>query len=854
MRQTDPEPRAVERTQEQARVAAAEESSDAHLGKRAARVAGLLAATLGLVVLVGWFTHTEVLIQVLPKFAPMQFNTALGFVLCGTALAVLVRGDSRVAVSLAAAAGTLGLLTLVEYACGIRLGIDEFFFDSYITVQTSHVGRMAPNTALCFLLSSVALVAAARSKQPGPRFWIVGAISVVLLSFGSIALLGYVTAARSAYGWGLLTRMAVHTSSGFVLLAVGLLALAFRDGVLWAAASSTFHPDRQARERRKIVVASVCVMALVSIAVGLTTLRELYSTGLEIQRVRLSDMVKNRIRMIDAVARYDAVHSRDLPGGAAAATLSQVVDALEGSSGFGQTGEFLVARREGEGILFIVQPRHAGPEFDQPVSLESALAEPMKRALDGQSDTIVAFDYRGQDVLAAYAPLASLELGIVAKMDMDEVRAPFVRAAQLTAAIALVIIAIGAGASWLSIDPLARRVELQALALHLVNVELKREAAEREESVRELSERESMLEGIYQTYPDLQFVLDADGTIVRYSSAEGTDLFVPPDVFLGQRMQDVLPPAVAELWVDAFRRATKQRAMQTFEYSLSMSEATRDFEARVNIMPDGRFIAIARDITERRQAEESVRQLNISLESRVTERTAELEEANKELEAFAYSVSHDLKAPLRAIDGYSAMLQESHGPSLPSDGQRGLRVIRENAQQMARLIDDLLAFSRIGRAEMAIHEVDMRELAQAVFSDLMRLESERVVEFSVGDLPTVPGDLPLLRQVWTNLLQNALKFTKGREVARIDVDYEEDADHLIFSVRDNGAGFDMAYVDKLFGVFQRLHYQEDFPGSGVGLAIVQRVVRRHGGEAWASGEVDAGATIRFRLPAKRVET
>ena len=263
------------------------------------------------------------------------------------------------------------------------------------------------------------------------------------------------------------------------------------------------------------------------------------------------------------------------------------------------------------------------------------------------------------------------------------------------------------------------------------------------------------------------------------------------------------------------------------------------------------FVVDARDITELEATRTKLREMNVALEHLVEARTEQLVAANEELEAFAYSVSHDLKAPLRAIDGYSAMLEEGHGSSLPEDGQRLLGVVRSSAQQMARLIDDLLAFSRIGRVEMVISDVDMRELAQAVFSDLLnvsKLEGDRTVDFNLGELPTVRADLALMRQVWANLLDNALKFTGGREAARIEVDCQEEPDHWVFRVRDNGAGFDMEYVDKLFGVFQRLHYQEEFPGTGVGLATVQRVVQRHGGEVWAEGEVDAGATVFFRLP------
>lgn len=260
------------------------------------------------------------------------------------------------------------------------------------------------------------------------------------------------------------------------------------------------------------------------------------------------------------------------------------------------------------------------------------------------------------------------------------------------------------------------------------------------------------------------------------------------------------------------------------------------------------FVVNARDVTERKRAEDDIYALNVSLEHRVVGRTAELEAANKELEAFAYSVSHDLKAPLRAIDAYSGKLEEELHERLNPEGRRLLGVVRQRALHMGRLIDDLLTFSRLGRAELKISDVDMGKLAQTTFAELAATHAEREIEFTVGDLPTARADVDLIGQVWANLLDNAIKFTGQREVARIEVGYREEADRHVFYVRDNGAGFDMEYVDKLFGVFQRLHYEDEFPGTGVGLANVRRIVERHGGDAWAEGEVDHGATIFFRLP------
>ncbi|MBI4492018.1 MAG: HAMP domain-containing protein [Chloroflexi bacterium] len=228
-------------------------------------------------------------------------------------------------------------------------------------------------------------------------------------------------------------------------------------------------------------------------------------------------------------------------------------------------------------------------------------------------------------------------------------------------------------------------------------------------------------------------------------------------------------------------------------------------------------------------------------------RTAQLESAIKELEAFSYTVSHDLRAPLRAMDGFSRILVEEHAPQLTPEAQRYLRLVRDNAQQMGRLIDDLLAFSCLSRQPLAKHRVQPANLARQALAELRSEQEGRQVELSIGDLPPCLGDPALLRQVFANLLANALKFTRPCEVAVIEVgSREEDGQHVYF-VKDNGVGFDMRYADKLFGVFQRLHRARDYEGTGVGLAIVQRIVHRHGGRVWAEAEVNQGATFYFTL-------
>jgi PAS domain S-box-containing protein len=328
-----------------------------------------------------------------------------------------------------------------------------------------------------------------------------------------------------------------------------------------------------------------------------------------------------------------------------------------------------------------------------------------------------------------------------------------------------------------------------------------------------------------------------------------------PDAVKGMGWIDALHPEDRERNTEVWLKAVDYRSFYHTEYRMRRHDGEYRWMAvhGVPVLDSGggirEWVATCADIQDRKQAEEEIRALNEELEQRVVQRTEELEAANRELEAFAYSVSHDLRAPLRAVDGFSRILLEEYSPELPEKARHYLTVSRKNAVQMGELIDDLLAFSKLSRHPLSMQQIAPRDLVRQALDELHADQEGRRIQITVGDLPPCEGDPRLLKQVLINLLSNGFKYTRTQEIARIEVGaLTPPGGHSpIYYVRDNGIGFDMRYADKLFGVFQRLHGAQEYPGTGVGLAIVQRIVQRHGGQVWADAAVNQGATFYFVL-------
>jgi PAS domain S-box-containing protein len=369
-----------------------------------------------------------------------------------------------------------------------------------------------------------------------------------------------------------------------------------------------------------------------------------------------------------------------------------------------------------------------------------------------------------------------------------------------------------------------------------------------------LEENGKRLRSLVEHSSDLLTLISGEGIIVYITPSVRRILGYSVDEFTGSDPFKHIHPEDHDRLAGEFRDLlARPGGSATSIYRISHRDGSwRWLEGiATNLLEDpavGAIIANARDITEYKRVEGEIGKLNSELEDLVGKRTNQLQSANRELEAFGYSIAHDLRAPLRAIGGLSGILEETRSGQLGTDGRRLLSMIRGNVGKMETLIDDFLAFSKLSRLPTETHSVvNLRDMVDSVIAEL-RKQGAGNAAFEVAPLPVVACNEPMIRQVWHNLLSNALKFSRTRPAPEIAIACETDDEFHTFSIRDNGVGFDMRHAGKLFGLFQRLHTESEFEGSGVGLAIVQRIVHRHGGTTWASGKSGKGATFFFTLP------
>lgn len=791
---------------------------------------GILTGLLGILVLVGWQFDVGFLLRPIPGSVAMNPLTALCFTLLGMAVVLNHGVASQIAAWVVLAVCTI---KMVLWMSSSGFAVDQMLFASKLSMDNYRglSNRMAPNTAIAFLVSSGALLIWPRSvKGRLPEL-----LAMVTLLLGMLSMIGYGYRVPEFYGVLKAFPMAVHTAFGFVLLSVGLLSSS-RPGPFVTAITSKGTGGVMARWLLPLAI-------LLPIGLGALRLygerQGLYSGvfGLMLHVVvmmaifcfiiwRLAAYAnKHELQLKDYAEKLESLNNElERQVQARTTALEHQTKVLEVK--LKEVTDYRYALDQGTIVAITDQQGtilHVNENF-------CSISGYQEDELLGQDHRIVNSGYHSQEFMHdLWKTIANGKVwrGIIRNRKkngeyywVDTTIVPFLNDQ-------------GKPVRYMAIR--SDLTDLKETAQQLANSE-----------ARFRYTLDNMLEGAQVINEDYRYAY-LNKAVLKHGKNT-------MDEMLSRTMMECYPGIEhTDLFTQvqkcmAAPQGTNRHIENRFEYP---DGTNAWFELSIQRVPEGVFI-LSIDITDRKNAEARLMELNRSLEKKVNQRTAQLRASNKELESFSYSVSHDLRAPLRAVNGFSEMLEQQYAANLDDNGKRLLGIIKSNALTMGRLIDDLLEFSRTGRKEVQTTSVDMAAIVQSCLKDLHEAYAPTSYTVQLRTLPQAACDPQMIVRVWTNLLSNAFKYSAKQEQPMVQVWGEELEEDIVYHVQDNGAGFNMKYADKLFGVFQRLHSNSEFEGTGVGLAIVNRILNKHGGRVWAEAEEGKGATFHFSLPKQQL--
>jgi PAS domain S-box-containing protein len=792
-------------------------------------VAAITVFLASTVIIIGWMFNIAILKSIHPDFVSIKANTAISFFLVGGA--ILLMHDSfstrinlktlhrlrfRVAIFFSVIVIIITVLVTIQFIFNIHIGIDELLFlDDPHAVDSYAPGRMAPNTAFGLLILSTAILLLSVKKNAFVLTSQLLALFVLLLSI--LPILGYIYQIRSLFAHILSTSMAVYTAILFLLASLSILLMRPDHGLL-SIFSSSGTGGFFARRLMPVAILIPVVLIWLRVFIDTHSIPFLPSELSYFFILLIIVFVWFVWRIAYSLNRLDTERMQTEK------QLQKSSDQLELILEHAGNGIFAVNH---EGIIVMVNNSsldmlgYSKEEFTG----KKVHDLHMHHNKDGATYPI--------EDCAIYK---SYTQGAPAIKD-DEV---FIRK----------------DGSLIPVDyfstPIFENDKLTGAVISF------RDISERKKAEQEIHNKNEFIQTVLDNLPIGVALNKFDGGEATYMNKKFEDIYG----WDKETIKDVMSFFEKVYPDQEYRKEIMEKIMADIQSGdpermhweniriTTKAGSERYINAfNIPLVDQNTMVSTVIDITKQKLYEREIKLLNEELEQKIEQRTQELMLANKELEAFTYSVSHDLRGPLRAIDGFTRILQEDYQDKLDDNAKRVTKVVRDNTHKMGQLIDDLLTFSRLSRMDIQRSEVDMGTLANSIYHELTSADQRDRVSFKVNPLPRAYGDPTMIRQVWVNLISNALKFSAPKEKPEINIFSTNKEGITTYTIRDNGVGFDMRYVDKIFGVFQRLHNARDFDGTGVGLAIVHRIIEKHGGKVSAESQLNEFALFNFSLPA-----